>query len=716
MRVATRCLVLVPASQVKEMLDEINDTFLCRLTLPKKRQLGFVLRFGFGGTPKPHFLGQCNSKGSKDKLEARIGIPQGDYDDYDKSSPVFLEFEEMLETGLAANKNKKKGSSGSGKLKREHIRLVSQRESAAEMRRSQCYFGLRPSENVDGPDDLEGAGVLPPLKLDEKAPCEFFNAPIFICVDVECNERIHSQVTEVGISTLDTLDLDGVPPGENSENWRSRIQSRHLRTREYAHVVNREFLQGCPDEFEFGESEWVSLRNMPEAVDACFWPPYSHGQRVDLKNNAVVAIPVHKLRNRRVILVGHDPSADIRYLKSIGAAAVRDRSNEDGPSSMFLDILDTATLFRTIRGEANTRSLGNVLNYFKMTGWYLHNAGNDARYTMEAMVQIAVHSRRHVKEGSGQVSPTMGQVPRSFAQPTATRTVENGHHEPETTRMPNDDVMRSEQEAGYDNDTTMEGMVPEPTGNFDIHEETEQKRAGAYGNYGGGEDEGMGQEPEPEPVQEPTVTWDDWGATDGTDQDYGGRVHEPDITWDNWGATEATGEDESSRRVREANATWNNWAAAEAGREEETRVREPTVTWDDWGVSPGAGLREEAPQVQEETTVSWNDWGATNGQSHAQNGATEAEVEVETETYDAPEAMDHEQTGTYEATEEVLYDPEGTVYVGEDVQDELLDPEHYDIAYEDAGIEYKQEGIRYLQEDKSAQNGRFIVDDVDEID
>ena len=415
MRVATRPLTLVPATEVQDLLDEINERFRCRLFIPTKRNVGFALNFGFGGTPMPTYLGVCSSREERDRLEGRIKLPQGDYNEFDKTSPTFLEFEEMLDTGVQSSKNRKK-SSGAGKLKREHIRMVSERQSASEMRRTQCYFGLRLSRNLDGPDDLEDSRVMAPLDMTAPVPCGFFNDPVFISIDVECNERAHSQITEVGVSTLDSLDLVKVPPGEKCENWSRLIQSRHFRTREYQHVVNREFLAGCPDKFEFGKSEWVSVRDLRDTMDSCFRPPYSFGDRIGDEEDVVVSMPIRKLRNRRVVLVGHNPAADVAYLQSIGVSIAQDRSADGGPSSYFLDVLDTATLFRTYRGEAATRTLGNVLNAFNLVGWNLHNAGNDAHYTMEAVIHIALNSRRHAEPGTGNVpmtndSPVVAQVP-----------------------------------------------------------------------------------------------------------------------------------------------------------------------------------------------------------------------------------------------------------------------------------------------------------------
>lgn len=402
----SRPLLLLSTAQVEKLIQEINDTLDCTLSLPTESHLGFVLTFD-ERAPQPRFKGQFSSRNMKEYLESTI--PLDDYVDYDPMDPLFVEFEKKIEAGLAASKNKKKAF----KAKKQQTRIQNQCDLVRCLRRTQCYFGLRSRStchevcsevNGEAPwterqieEQDYGVAVdpvLPPLESNEPAPYSFWNEPVFVSVDVESNERCHSQVTEVGISTLDTLDLIGIPPGDGGGNWTSRIQSRHLRVREYAHVVNKDFVSGCPDKFEFGKSEWISMENMVTTVDGFFQSPYSHqvndptasnGQHNPV--NTTDEIPPHKKLSRNIVFVGHNNRADMAYLRDLGVAAFDKASN--GP---FLDALDTAELFRTLQGEDNPRSLGGILGEFGITGWHLHNAGNDARYTMEALVQIALHS------------------------------------------------------------------------------------------------------------------------------------------------------------------------------------------------------------------------------------------------------------------------------------------------------------------------------------
>jgi hypothetical protein len=115
------------------------------------------------------------------------------------------------------------------------------------------------------------------------------------------------------------------------------------------------------------------------------------------------SIPEYKKRYRNLIFLGHDTSVDMRYLRNLGCT-IFGSANESltqpstaetkpGLRPYFLESLDTTILFRVLKRESQPTSLGNVLLALGLTGWHLHNAGNDARYTMEAMIRITLNSR-----------------------------------------------------------------------------------------------------------------------------------------------------------------------------------------------------------------------------------------------------------------------------------------------------------------------------------
>jgi len=71
----------------------------------------------------------------------------------------------------------------------------------------------------------------PPAPIDPNKPPSFafYSGVIFVCVDVEAYEKDSSKITEVGISNLDTKNLEGLAPGHAGSEWRSKIRARHFR-------------------------------------------------------------------------------------------------------------------------------------------------------------------------------------------------------------------------------------------------------------------------------------------------------------------------------------------------------------------------------------------------------------------------------------------------------------------------------------------------------
>lgn len=264
------------------------------LAIPSDERLGVLLPFVEDGTPQPQYLGRSKSRETKDNLERSIPVPleypsrpAGSSRAFDRS---FSAFKAKMEAAIDATRRKNNAAKG----KRQRTQAQKLRSWNRGLKRTQCYLGLRPrlprgnkeseiqgdtsweaEQQADKELELKNGAILEPLDLEDPAPCIFVDEPIFICVDVEANEKHREQITEIGVSTLDTLDLTAIPPGEGGCNWLSRIRSRHFRISEYSTVTNSEFVHGCPDKFEFGESEWVTIGNSARVVDSCFRPPYS---------------------------------------------------------------------------------------------------------------------------------------------------------------------------------------------------------------------------------------------------------------------------------------------------------------------------------------------------------------------------------------------------------------------------------------------------------
>lgn len=309
----------------------------------------------------------------------------------DRSFPFFRS---KMESIVLAGKN----SNHAQKERKKRERAVQKGRWCAQLKRTQCYLGLRPKVNATvedfdtNPDATWeesfaaerayklAAGIgLPSPDLTKPAPCASNLNVVFICVDIEVYETDSKKVTEVGISTLDTADLVATPLGEGGIEWMNLIRSRHFRIADYAHLVNRRFVNGCPDKFrpKFGISEWISVNEVPQVVAACFRPPYSkpghytpHATNLHdfprYGSNIRSSANTEDLPKRNLVLVGHEIRSDISYLRSIGY----DVSNLGN----VLEAVDTIDLWRAWKHEQQATKLGNVLSELDITGWHLHNA------------------------------------------------------------------------------------------------------------------------------------------------------------------------------------------------------------------------------------------------------------------------------------------------------------------------------------------------------
>ncbi|KAF2502691.1 hypothetical protein BU16DRAFT_533021 [Lophium mytilinum] len=388
-------LILTTEDQVQALLDHINRLFprIGAKITDADREQGLAARFPNHPRLTPRYLGRISSKAEFDKMSAappghRHRAP-GEGHAPPPDERTLEAFKEMIEDMVELSRGKNKAK----REKQKKTRQMSQQNMAKQLKRAQRYLGLRP-KRPDIQDPLKDSSLsweeLQKAQANRKAvltvpahdpeqlcpwPCDA--SVIFICVDVEAWERDNSKITEVGISILDTLDLEGIAPGINGENWLSKIRDRHFIIREHSHLHNTEFVTGCVNAFEFGDSERISLSDAAQIIESCFRPPYSAPS-----DHPAASASDDAAHKRNLIFLGHDAGNDVRYLQKLGF----------NPLSLpnMLEILDTADMYRAWKREANPRSLGTILYEFDIAGWNLHNAGNDARYTLQCMMAIAV--------------------------------------------------------------------------------------------------------------------------------------------------------------------------------------------------------------------------------------------------------------------------------------------------------------------------------------
>ncbi|KAL8906211.1 MAG: hypothetical protein Q9207_002179 [Kuettlingeria erythrocarpa] len=375
---ANKPLILIPATEVQALFDDIKRVLRLLVYFPDaEKEPGFVLSFTEKDTPLPRYLGRLDLEHNLSEMEAQIPPYNHNKAAHPRSdSRSFAAFKKKMEAAIEATKQKSKAQKD--RKKRDRINL--KHSWCEEMKRTQCYLGIRPrmESGMEDPSsdltieprelgkalqryNLSQCIELPDVDTSEPAPFPFYKNVVFICVDVEAYEKMDRPITEVGISTLDTNDLTELPPGEIGKCWMNQIRSRHFRIKETAHLINSEFVAGCADQFEpeFGQSEWLSSKDAPQVIASCFRPPYSRPEglaEAPISSNDEAPTDTIEDRDnqkRQLILVGHDITMDINYLRRLGY----DVSN----LSNLIESLDTANLYRAWKHEQNPSKLGAIL-------------------------------------------------------------------------------------------------------------------------------------------------------------------------------------------------------------------------------------------------------------------------------------------------------------------------------------------------------------------
>ncbi|KAJ7638907.1 hypothetical protein FB45DRAFT_904238 [Roridomyces roridus] len=187
----------------------------------------------------------------------------------------------------------------------------------------------------------------------------------WLAVDFEEWERDHTVVTEFGWSSF------------RYEEGTEVEEQGHFTVAEARSLRNGQYITDVREHYIFGESQEVSKADLKRKL-----------------KDLISGMP------RPLFLVFHDPSQDIKTLKRLQAPIetavldIPDKTPEDG-----IFIVDTAVLFAALCGEATgTRGLGQMCNQLQVFVKYLpnpgdeswlHNAGNDAHYTLLALKEMA---------------------------------------------------------------------------------------------------------------------------------------------------------------------------------------------------------------------------------------------------------------------------------------------------------------------------------------
>ncbi|KAI6359884.1 hypothetical protein MCOR25_006927 [Pyricularia grisea] len=349
-------VLLVPTKQLQHLLNYTNAALGINLTIPIGINADkFRVRFGLGGTPRPRFLGRTAS------FDEFLALP--DIKTLRENNPLNgvtsqaqQQFQELIH-GLSNVQTFKKGDA---KKKKRAIQRVADRQKwGLTTKRVQRYLGLRQGKQQSVAQGLQNLTL---GNSRAKLPSNMK----FVCVDVETYELNHNIVTEIGIAEIDTSSLRGIPAGDKSQSWFNLIQSYHYVIKENSWATNGQHVANNQQNFNFGQSQLVPKAKIAQQVASHLGMPSS-------------SWPGH--RDACTVLVGHDIMADVEHLEKINYDA---RKVPD-----IFDVIDTAHMFQHWRREPNATRLSRVLESLEIRHRYLHNAGNDATYTLQAMLAMA---------------------------------------------------------------------------------------------------------------------------------------------------------------------------------------------------------------------------------------------------------------------------------------------------------------------------------------
>lgn len=126
----------------------------------------------------------------------------------------------------------------------------------------------------------------------------------------------------------------------------------HIIVSEYLHLKNGRFVANNRAFYNFGKSVVMSLNSAVEYVISSISIPSS-------------------------CLIGHNIKADINFLKSVSSR------------KLDLPIFDTQVIYKQATLSEDIHGLVRVLDKMGIPHSNLHNAGNDAYYTLEVFKALA---------------------------------------------------------------------------------------------------------------------------------------------------------------------------------------------------------------------------------------------------------------------------------------------------------------------------------------
>lgn len=255
------------------------------------------------------------------------------------------------------------------------------------------------------------------LHLDDSEKLEpRFQDVIFVCIDCEAYENDQTKITEIGVAVLDTGEPKVATPATNAEQLISKIRAVHYRPIEYRNLVNKKYVKGCADRFGFGVSNWISIADAQGVLRRIFISPAALHDAADFSK----PIPPE---NRNIVIVGHGLSNDSKYLDQLHF-----------PLPAIKNVVQKLDTQKAIPGSTKKTPIGlqRLLSALGIGPVNLHNAGNDAVYTLQALVTMAAMESKEL----GSVYPRIQQAKTTKTPPISDNGVRARHVYAGTTIRP----------------------------------------------------------------------------------------------------------------------------------------------------------------------------------------------------------------------------------------------------------------------------------------
>ncbi|KAH7556519.1 hypothetical protein BM1_05953 [Bipolaris maydis] len=210
-----------------------------------------------------------------------------------------------------------------------------------------------------------------PFGMSNSAATLALQDAIIVGLDAEWYEHDASLITELGVCVLDPRTIP--KPSSNNTTGPSpawdilaALETHHVRIKPHAHLVNKDFCSGYPENFQFGSTTFASISTAQKMLRSIFLRQDEH------------ASP------RPVIFIGHAVDNDYEVLKQRFGIDVLSLGT-------IITTLDTQTMAIEQSLSPNNRqiSLKNLLAHYGIQEQYLHNAGNDIVTTLITALLMA---------------------------------------------------------------------------------------------------------------------------------------------------------------------------------------------------------------------------------------------------------------------------------------------------------------------------------------